>query len=75
MTTIFRRIAAGSVLAIAPAIIALGTATAGHADTGFDSHSPNKVAPAPHQVHPGQDFSNDAPGSRSHHHHQWHHGW
>jgi len=43
-----RRIAAGAVLAAAPALIALGTAAASHAagDTGYTTPSPN-YSPTP----------------------------
>ncbi len=44
--TWFRRVAAGAVLAAAPALIALGTATASHAQSGSSSHStPPSYAP------------------------------
>ena len=41
MNAIARRIAAGATLAIAPAIIALGTATAGHAATSTTNDGPS----------------------------------
>jgi hypothetical protein len=39
-TTWIRRVAAGAVLAAAPALIALGTATASYADSTSPSYSP-----------------------------------
>jgi len=49
-TSWIRRVAAGAVLAAAPALIALGTATASHAaetNSTFPSHSPTPVQTAP----------------------------
>jgi hypothetical protein len=53
-TTLIRRIAAGAVLAAAPALLALGTATASQADTAVPNPGPSVSAPAhpafPHQT-------------------------
>ncbi len=46
-TTWIRRISAGAVLAAAPALIALGTATASHAESSSVSPS---FSPTPHPV-------------------------
>ena len=73
MNTIFNRIAAGTVLAAAPVLIALGTAAAGHAETTDTNQGPTISRPIPHQLFPTQDFV--VPGNWSHHHHQWHRGW
>ena len=50
MNAIARRIAAGATLAIAPAIIALGTATAGHASTSPVQDGPSVSSPAEHSA-------------------------
>ena len=71
-TTLIRRIAAGAVLAAAPALIALGTATAGHADTAAHNPGPSVSAPS-HPVFPGQNTHADQPGTPAHHHHQKNH--
>jgi hypothetical protein len=73
MNSIARRIAAGAALFAAPALIALGTATAGHAETTTIGNGPSVSAPAFHKAFPTQDLSTDQPGTSSHHHHQWHH--
>ena len=69
-----KRLAAGAMLAAAPALFAIGAAGAGNAATGSPDNGANMSHPSHHATFPGQDFSKDAPGSRSHHHHQWHHG-
>lgn len=62
MTSITRRIAATAALFAAPALIALGTATAGHADPSATDHGPTISHPAfPHQTHLPQ------PGTAAHH--------
>ena len=67
MATIARRIAATAALLAAPALIALGTATAGHADTQVVNNGPSISHPAfPHQTNTPQ------PGTSIHHHHQNH---
>ena len=67
MTTIARRIAATAALLAAPALIALGTASAGHADTQVVNNGPSISHPAfPHQTNTPQ------PGTSIHHHHQNH---
>lgn len=55
--TIFRRVAAGAALAVAPALIALGTAAAGHADTGSTSgDNPSVSVPTAPVVQRNQDI-------------------
>ncbi len=74
MKTIFKRIGAGTVLAAAPVLIALGTAAAGHAESTVNTNpGPTISRPTPHQLFPTQDFV--VPGNWAHHHHQWHRGW
>ncbi len=74
MNSVTRRIAAGAALAVAPALIALGAATAGHADATATNNGPSISAPTHHTAFPTQDLSTDQPGTSAHHHHQWHHG-
>jgi hypothetical protein len=67
MNDITRRIAAAAALLAAPALIALGTATASHADTGISGTGSSISHPAfPHQSNAPQ------PGTAIHHHHQNH---
>jgi hypothetical protein len=73
MNNIARRIAAGAALAVAPALIAIGAATASQADTAVANTGPSFSAPAQHRAFPTQDMSIDTPGTPAHHHHQWHH--
>lgn len=68
MSTITRRIAAGFTLAAAPALIALGAATA-HADSATMNAGPSASA---HQAFPHQ-HNMPQPGSSTHHHHQRNH--
>ena len=68
-TTWVRRVMAGAVLAAAPALIALGPATAAHADTTVTSPGPSVHAPAHHPAFPNQT-NMPQPGTRTHHHHQ-----
>jgi len=68
-TRLIRRLAAGAVLAAAPALIALGTATTGHADTAVHNPGPSVSAPS-HPAFPNQSTHADEPGSPAHHHHQ-----
>lgn len=72
-TTWIRRLAAGAALLAAPAIIAMGTATAGHADAMIDNPGPAMSAPAQHQTFPNQT-NIPQPGTSTHHHHQNRHG-
>jgi hypothetical protein len=72
-STLIRRLAAGAVLAAAPALIALGTATASHADTGTAGANTPSVSAPSHPAFPHQNTNADRPGTPSHHHHQWHH--
>ena len=67
-----RRIAAGFALVAAPALIALGAATASHADTAVANNGPSLSAPAQHSAFPNQD-NMPQPGTVEHHHHQTHH--
>ncbi|HNM85295.1 MAG: hypothetical protein U0Q20_03850 [Mycobacterium sp.] len=60
MNTIARRIAAGATLAIAPAIIALGTATAGHADTAPANNGPSSSTASASTQH----WDPNTPGAR-----------
>jgi hypothetical protein len=66
---LIRRCAAGAMLGAAPALIALGTATAGHADTVAHNPGPSVSAPS-HPAFPGQTTHADQPGTPGHHHHQ-----
>ncbi len=63
MNTIARRIAAGATLAIAPAIIALGAATAGNATTTPDHRGPSISAPAEHAA---PHWTPSTPGTPEH---------
>ncbi len=63
MNTIARRIAAGATLAIAPAIIALGTATAGHAATSPVNDGPSVSGTHPEQT---QGWTPSTPGTPEH---------
>ena len=69
-----RRLIAGVILGAAPLLIAVGTATAAHADTtvstpGPSFHSPGHRPAFPHQT------DQPSPGTPAHHHHQRHGGW
>lgn len=68
-TTWVRRLAAGAVLAAAPAFIALGPPTAAHADTVGTNPGPSVHAPTHHPAFPNQT-NMPQPGTRTHHHHQ-----
>ncbi|MGW4099128.1 MULTISPECIES: hypothetical protein [unclassified Mycobacterium] len=68
MSTITRRIAAGFALAAAPALIALGAATA-HADASVANTGPSVSS---HKAFPNQ-HNMPQPGSSIHHHHQNNH--
>jgi hypothetical protein len=70
-----KRLAAGAMLTAAPVLFAIGAAGASNAATGSVDNGANMSQPAHHTAFPGQNFSNDAPGTPSHHHHQWHHRW
>lgn len=61
MNTIARRIAAGATLAIAPAIIALGTATAGHAATSTVDDGPSVSSTHTDSTQP---WNPNTPGTR-----------
>jgi hypothetical protein len=68
-----RRIAAGITLAAAPALIAIGVATAtSRAETTVVDHGPSITHPTTHQSFPHQN-NIPVPGSREHHRHQWNH--
>jgi hypothetical protein len=69
MNTIARRIAAGAALVAAPALIALGTATAGHADTADTNNGPSISHPVQHPAFPHQ-HNTPKPGTPEHHRHQ-----
>ena len=71
MNTITRRIAATAALLVAPALIALGTATASHAETTTTNHSNMVHAPTQHEAFPHQS-NNPKPGTPEHHRHQNH---
>ena len=66
MNAIARRIAAGATLAIAPAIIALGTATAGNASATPEHHGPSISAPAEHAA---PRWTPSTPGTPEHFQH------
>ena len=70
MNTIARRIAAGATLAIAPAVIVLGTATAGHADTAAAANGPSVSAPS-HSApsHSTHRWTPSTPGAPEHYLH------
>jgi len=68
-----RRLTAGAVLAATPAIIALGTAGVGHADSTINNPGPSMSSPAQHQAFPHQTNA-PQPGTSIHHHHQNRHG-
>jgi hypothetical protein len=68
MTTT-RRIAAGFALAAAGVLIALGGATAGHADASLTNTGPSVTH---HEAFPRQDHT-PQPGTSVHHHHQRNH--
>jgi hypothetical protein len=75
MNAIVKRIAAGTALAAAPVLVALGAATASHADTTVNrTNGPSISQPSPHTLFPTQDFSIVTPGTWAHHQHQMHHG-
>jgi hypothetical protein len=69
MNTITRRIAATAALLAAPALIALGTATASHAETTVRYNGPATSAPELHPAFPHQS-NTPQPGTSVHHHHQ-----
>jgi len=69
MNTITRRIAATAALLAAPALIALGTATASHAETSVRYNGPATSAPEQHPAFPHQS-NTPQPGTSVHHHHQ-----
>ncbi|TGD84510.1 hypothetical protein BayCH28_24100 [Mycolicibacterium sp. CH28] len=68
----FKRIAAGTLLAVGPALVALGAATDSYADAASTNAGPNMSHPAPHPSFPGQN-NQPQPGTSIHHHHQWNH--
>lgn len=69
MTAIARRVAATAALLAAPALIALGTAAAGHADTSITNNGPSISSPVHHDAFPHQQ-NTPKPGTAEHHHHQ-----
>jgi hypothetical protein len=71
MTAIAKKIAATAALLAAPALIALGTATASHAETSVRYNGPATSAPAQHPAFPHQ-ANTPQPGTSAHHHHQNH---
>jgi hypothetical protein len=71
MNAITRRVAATTALLAAPALIALGTATASHAETTVRYNGPATSAPAQHPAFPHQS-NTPQPGTSVHHHHQNH---
>ena len=77
MNAIVKRLAAGSALAAAPALIALGVATASQAESGVIVTGPSVTQPVQqqHPVFPHQDFSIVTAGSIAHHHNQHLRGW
>ena len=71
MNVITRRIAAATALLAAPALIALGTATSSHAETGVRYNGPSTSAPEHHKAFPHQS-NTPKPGTPEHHRHQNH---
>ena len=69
MNTITRRIAATAALLAAPALIALGTATASHAEASVRYNGPATSAPELHPAFPHQ-INTPKPGTAEHHRHQ-----
>ena len=69
MNAVTRRLAAVAALTAAPALIALGAATASQAQTTVTNTGPGV---SQHHAFPQQD-NFPQPGSQVHHHHQWHH--
>ncbi|HEX7827684.1 MAG TPA: hypothetical protein VF477_22520 [Mycobacterium sp.] len=69
MNAITRRIAATAALLAAPALIALGTATASHAETSVRYNGPATSAPELHPAFPHQS-NTPKPGTAEHHRHQ-----
>ena len=69
MNAITRRLAAVAALTAAPALIALGAATASQAQTSATNTGPST---SHHQAFPHQ-ANLPQPGSSIHHHHQWNH--
>ncbi|HTM86425.1 MAG TPA: hypothetical protein VL179_16270 [Mycobacterium sp.] len=72
MKTTLRQIAAGCVLAVAPALIALGAASAAHAEPSNINHGSAVHSPTHHEAFPHQ-ANQPQPGSREHHRHQHDH--
>ncbi|MDT5114033.1 MAG: hypothetical protein QOE04_4213 [Mycobacterium sp.] len=70
MNTVARRIAAAAAMAVAPAVLAVGLATASHASTVVPNPGPQIFA-GQHDVG-GVNGKGITPGSREHHHHQKH---
>ena len=68
MNVLTRRLAAAAALAAAPALIALGAATASQAQTSVTNTGPSVSS---HQAFPHQD-NFPQPGTAIHHHHQNH---
>ena len=68
MNALTRGLAAVAALTAAPALIALGAATASQAQTTVTNTGPS----VSHQAFPHQD-NLPQPGSQVHHHHQWNH--
>ena len=69
MNAVTRRLAAVAALTAAPALIALGAATASQAQTAATNTGPSV---SQHHAFPHQD-NVPQPGSQVHHHHQWNH--
>lgn len=72
MNAFTRRIAAGTFLIAAPALIALGTATASQAQTSVTNVGPTISHPVEHKAFPAQS-NFPKPGTPEHHRHQWNH--
>lgn len=67
-----RRVTAGVVLAAAPALIAIGAAPVGYADTTGNDPGSSVSAPTHYRAFPNQ-INLDVPGTPAHHHHQQKH--
>jgi hypothetical protein len=68
MNAIARRITAGAALAVAPALLAVGFATASQASTVVPNPGPQTFADQTH--HDGVNGTNIKPGTPEHHRHQ-----
>jgi hypothetical protein len=68
-TTTRRRAAGAAALLVAPALIAIGTATMSHAEVSVVNTGPTFSQPVQHPAFP-QQYNTPVPGTSIHHHHQ-----